>query len=313
MQSMFDERQWLAWLVKVRIIILTLLLGIELAITQLTSSALPVRLFVTSIVLWYTLSIFYVILLSFWQETRIQSALQVITDLCLTTLLVYVSGGVDSSLNFLFPLVIIVACILLPRRWAYLTAALAFLLYGTVVELSFYEVIPSYSSTHPGFGGLQAILFVNLFAYVAVAYLAGLLAGKLRQVDVKLKDTSGALENLQALHENIIQSISGGLITTGLDGRITLVNTAAQRLLERPEAGLLGTPVSELFLDPLPAVRNTPTHGEVRFIAPNTFRKTFRVMASALSVPGRETLGYVYTFDDLTEMRRLEREVRMQD
>jgi len=98
-----------------------------------------------------------------------------------------------------------------------------------------------------------------------------------------------------------------------LDGRITLVNTAAQRLLERPEAGLRGTPVSELFLDPLPAVGNTPMHGEVRFIAPNTFRKTFRVMASALSVPGRETLGYVYTFDDLTEMRRLEREVRMQD
>ena len=70
---------------------------------------------------------------------------------------------------------------------------------------------------------LQAIIFVNLFAYLAVAYLAGLLAAKLRQVDVQLKDTSGALENLQALHENIVQSISGGLITTGLDGRITLV------------------------------------------------------------------------------------------
>jgi two-component system sensor histidine kinase PilS (NtrC family) len=32
-----------------------------------------------------------------------------------------------------------------------------------------------------------------------------------------------------------------------------------------------------------------------------------------LNVPGRGTLGYVYTFDDLTEIRRLEREVRMQD
>ena len=51
----------------------------------------------------------------------------------------------------------------------------------------------------------------------------------------KLKDTSGALEDLQALHENIIQSISGGLITTGLDGHITLVNTAAQKLFERSE------------------------------------------------------------------------------
>ena len=34
MQSMFDERLWLGWLVKVRIIILTFLLGIELAIAR---------------------------------------------------------------------------------------------------------------------------------------------------------------------------------------------------------------------------------------------------------------------------------------
>src|SRR2546423_14218423 len=49
MHSMFDERLWLAWLVKARIIILTFLLGIELAIARLTLSPLPVRLFITSI------------------------------------------------------------------------------------------------------------------------------------------------------------------------------------------------------------------------------------------------------------------------
>src|SRR6202011_4572310 len=41
--------------------------------------------------------------------------------------------------------------------------------------------------------------------------------------------------------------------------------------------------------------------------------KTFRVMASALAVPGRGSIGYVYTFDDLTEIRRLERDLRIQD
>src|SRR4029077_15354949 len=175
-----------------------------------------------------------------------------LTDLVLVTLVVYATGGVDSSLNFLYPLVIIVACILLPRVWAYLSGALAFILYVTVLELTYFEIIPSYSTTHPGMGALQAIIFVNLFGYLAVAYLAGLLANKLRQVDVKLKYTSGALENLQALHENIIQSITGGLITTGLDGHITLANTAAQKLLERSDSDLLGQAVHQLFLDPLP-------------------------------------------------------------
>jgi two-component system sensor histidine kinase PilS (NtrC family) len=313
MHSMFDDRLWLAWLVKVRIIILTFLLGIELAVARLTASTLPLGLFVSTILLWYTISVFFLLLLSFWEEFRIQSLLQVLTDLLLVTLVVYVTGGVDSSLNFLYPLVIIVGCILLPRTWAYLAAALAFLLYGTALELTYFGVVPSFSTTHPGWGALQAIILVNLVAYLAVAYLTGLLAAKLRQVDVKLKDTSGALENLQALHQNIIQAISGGLITTGLDGRITLVNTAARKLLERTESELMDQPVHRLFLDPLPQVGAEQTHGEVRFLLPNNFRKTFRVMVSALTVGERETQGYVYTFDDLTEIRRLEREVRMQD
>ena len=313
MQSVFDERQWLAWLVKVRIIILTFLLGLELAIVRLTPVAFPLRLFVTVVFLWYTISLFYVLLLSFWQEYRIQSLLQVLTDMVLVSLVIYATGGVDSSFNFLYPLVIIVACILLPRVWAYLTAALAFILYGTVLELTYFEVIPSFSTTHPELKTLQAIILVNLSGYLAVAYLAGLLASKLRQVDVKLKDTSGALENLQALHENIIQSITEGLITTGLDGHITFVNSAAQKLLERSEHELIGQAIPRLFLDPLPQVSSERAHAEVRSLTPRGFRKTFRVLVSTLAVPERGTLGYVYTFDDLTEIRRLEREIRMQD
>jgi two-component system, NtrC family, sensor histidine kinase PilS len=313
MQSFFDERVWLAWLVKVRLIILTLLLGIELAIARLTITPLPVWLFVSIILLWYAISGFYLLLLSFWREHRLQAPLQVFTDLVLVTSVVYVTGGADSSLNFLYPLVIIVASILLSRTQSYLAAAVAFILYGGMVELAYYEVIPSYSSTHPGPRALQAIILINLCAYLAVAYLAGLLVAKLRQADVKLKHTSGALEDLQALHENIIQSITGGLITTGLDGRITLANTAAQTLLESSERELWGKPVHEMFLDPLPQIEADLTHGELRHVARNGFYKTFRVRVSALTMPGRGILGFVYTLDDLTEIRRLEREVRMQD
>jgi two-component system, NtrC family, sensor histidine kinase PilS len=313
MYSLFDERSWLAWLVKVRIIILTFLLGIELAIARLTPSTLPLRLFTQTMLLWYTISIFYLVLLSFWDERRIQSLLQVITDLFMVTLVVYATGGVDSSLNFLYPLVIIVACVLLPRPWAYLTAALAFILYGSILELTYFEIVPSYSSTHPGLRTLQAIILVNLFAFLAVAYLAALLSSKLRQVDVRLKYTSGALRNLQALHESIIQAVSGGLITTGLEGHVTLVNPAAQTLLERSEQQLIGRNVQEFFTDPLPQPRSEGPHSEVRSATRTNFHKTFRVRVSELAVADHGAVGYVYTLDDLTEIRRLEREVRMQD
>ena len=85
MQPMFDERNWLAWLVKVRIIILTFILGIELLVAQFTPSSVPLRLFVSVVLLWYTLSIFFVVLVSFWRELRLQALLQVITDLAMVT------------------------------------------------------------------------------------------------------------------------------------------------------------------------------------------------------------------------------------
>src|SRR3984885_4003271 len=99
MHSTFDERNWLVWLVKVRIFILTLLLGMGLAVTRFSPAPLPLRLFVSTILFWYSISLFYVLLLSFWQEHRLQATLQVLTDLILVTLVIHETGGWDSSLN----------------------------------------------------------------------------------------------------------------------------------------------------------------------------------------------------------------------
>ncbi|MGO9864443.1 MAG: ATP-binding protein [Terriglobales bacterium] len=313
MHSISDERNWLTWLVKVRILILLVLLAIELAVIRLSPNPLPLLPFLTGMVLWFVLSLFFLFLVSVWSEHRLQAILQVLSDLAMVTLVVHVTGGIDSLLNFLYPLVIVVACMLLPRAWAYLSAALAFILFGAILELDYYMVIPSYASSHPKLTALQVVIFVNLFAYFAIAYLAGLLVGKLRQADVQLKDTSGALENLQALHESIVQSMSGGVIATGLDGCITLVNRAAQQLLGISEAELRGRSAASLFQDPLPHLGVSRGDAEVRYVAGNGFRKTFRVLVSALNLSERGELGLVYSFDDLTEIRRLEREVRMQD
>ena len=310
MHSTTDDRNWLTWLVKVRMLILMVLLVIELAVIRLTPSPVPVVPFLTGMVLWFVVSLFFLFLVSVWNETRLQAILQVVADLAMVTLVVQLTGGIESSLNFLYPLVIVVAAMLLPRGWAYLSAALAFIFFAAVLELGYYGAIPSYVTTHPKLKALQVTILVNLFAYFAIAYLAGLLMTKLRQADAQLKNASGALENLQALHENIVQSMSGGVITTGPDGRITLVNRAAQQLLEISDEELHGRSVGDLFQDPLPGF-GARGGAEVRYTTAKGFRKTFRVMVSPLN--DRGDAGFVYTFDDLTEVRRLEREVRMQD
>ena len=72
-----------------------------------------------------------------------------LTDLCMAAAIVHLTGGIDSSFTFLYPLIILVAAILLPRSWAFLTAALAFILSGAILELSYFGVLRPYSTSRP--------------------------------------------------------------------------------------------------------------------------------------------------------------------
>ncbi len=313
MRSELKERTWLAWLSKVRIIVVTFLLAIELAIIRLTATAVPERAFISVIALWYTISLFYVLLLPLWREQSTQARLQVVTDLVFANAVIYLTGGIDTSFNFLNPLIIIMASILLSRTWAFLSALLSFILFGAILELSYFDLIRSYSTSRTDPRFLQLVIFINLIAYLAVAYLASKMAARLRQVHVELQDKSGALENLQALHKNVIDSMSGGLITTDLEGHITMLNPAGERLLESSAAAVFGKPVAQFFLDRLPAIGPHFVRSEVRCLTPSGLEKIFGITASELTVPERGLTGYVYGFADLTEIRRLEREVRMRD
>jgi len=312
-ENTFDERTWLGLLVKLRFLIVTFLLGIELAVTRLTPNNTPVRQFVSLIVLWYTLALFFLILNTVWEEVWLQSRLQVLCDLAMTTAVVYVTGGIDTPFTGLYPLLIVGSAMLLPRGWAFITAALCFISYGSVLEFTYFDIIHSYSITRPDPKALQATIFINLFASAAIAYLASSLSYKLRQVDVELQDTSGQLEDLQAVHENIIHSMHGGLITTDLEGRITLLNAPGQRLLKRRASDVYGSHVSELFLDPLPSDATLPDSCEVRSLTPGGAEKIIGVTATKLTLGSGKEVGYVYTFADLTDIKRLEREVRMRD
>src|SRR5260370_36350511 len=85
----FNERAWLTWLVKFRVIVISFLLGVELLIVTLTPNNVPTRLFVTVILVWYTVSVFFIVLVSVWEEYKLQAVTQIFTDLAFVT-----AGGV---------------------------------------------------------------------------------------------------------------------------------------------------------------------------------------------------------------------------
>jgi two-component system sensor histidine kinase PilS (NtrC family) len=312
MAAGINERIWLEWLVKVRVIIITILLAIELAIVNLTATNVNQRLFVVVMLAWYAAAGVHLFLFTYPQrDWLMQSKMQVISDLCFATAVIYTTGGIDTSFNFLYPLIIIVASTIISGTWAYLTAGMSFILLGGTLELSFFDVIHSYSTTRPDLKSLQAVIFINLFAFASIAYLSNRLASRMRQADVALKDKSYELENLQVLHEIIVHSISSGLITTDLNGAIKLSNPAAQALLGRTQDELAGLSAQQLFADLLPVANAGRL--EVRSRTPGGVDRMLGIGCSVLQGTGGEPIGYIYTFTDLTEIRRLERELRLRD
>ena len=307
-----NELTWLSWLGRMRLLVITCLVIFELAIVRLTPARIAGLQFIVVIMAWYAVSIAYSALQNLWGDAPLQAKLQISTDLAFASAIVYFTGGIDSSFNFLYPIIVIVASILLPRIWSFVTALLAFSLYGTVLELAYFGVIPSYASTQASPRVLQVTMFVNLFAYVAIAHLAGRLAVRLRQTSVQLHARTGQLLDLRALHQNIIHSMTGGLITTDEEGRITLLNPAGARMLGRPERSVLGEPVATLFADRLPVAVGKAIRGEARSLTPQGKEKLFGMTAAPI-VTERGLTGYIYTFNDLTEVRRLEREVRTRE
>lgn len=312
MSRIFDERTWLSWLVKVRIIIITFLLGIGLLVVALTHTNISDRAFIAAIALWYAVAVVFVVLHSIWGDSDLQARVQVLTDLALSTLVIYVTGGIDTFFNFLYPLVIIVASILLPRWWAYLSAALSFIAFGAILDLSLYGLIPSFSISTPDLRSVQLVVAVNFFAYMAIAYLASTLSAKLHQVGAELHVKSDELQDLQAIQANILHCMRGGLITTDMEGKITLINHPGMNFFGRKSSQIIGTHISSLFLDRLPQPESYPVQDELR--ASTQFgEKIFGLTITPLTVHDGEIIGFVYTFADLTDVRRLQNEVRQRD
>ncbi len=314
MSSPRQLHDWLSWLVKVRVLVITFLLGIELVIRQVVPSPVPVKYFLSLILVSYAIAIFYAILRGLNLDPYLQAYVQLAVDLLMVTGFVYLTGSADSYFVLLYPLEIIVASILLSRVGSFLVAALSFICFAGVVNAGFFKLIPTLYPLSLGVWPLQLQLTINLFAFMAVWYLSSQLAESLRRAGVALEYKLGELEELQAFNENIVQSMRGGLLTTNLGGRILLLNPAGEEILGVTASRVRGLTLSEAFPDLvalLPLQGRFPGGGrrELHVRTAEGQDKMLGVTVSQLRTREGTQSGYVYNFQDLTELKRLEAEV----
>ncbi|HUO35577.1 MAG TPA: ATP-binding protein [Candidatus Acidoferrum sp.] len=314
MDTSITPNQWLSLLGRVRFLIITFLVASVLAARELTGASLPLRGFVPLILLWYMLAISYVILQRWVPEARAHAPIQIVCDLALITGVVYITGAHDSYFSSLYVLAILMASILFSRRGVFVVAGASFALLGTVVELSYFGVIPRTATTNPTGHSLEVWLATNFFAFFAVAYLGSVLALSLRKKGVELEAKREELKALQTFNQDIIESMRGGLLTTDASGRILLLNRAGSEII----SGGFGLHRGEFVQNLVPGFWPVETDAEgnplasrreIAFESPELGQRYLGISISPLRTAQNEKSGYVFNFQDLTELKRLEKEV----
>ncbi len=157
---------------------------------------------------------------------------------------------------------------------------------------------------------LLGIASLQIFAATLVVVL---IRRNLDRLRTDLSVSEATVGELSALHRRVVESMTAGLITLDLKGRVTFANPAAEAILRRDIP--LGAALQEFIplSDPLPTHRGREHRFEVVLTHPHAARRILGGhLASLRGHSGRES-GQLLLFQDLTELKALEERTRISE
>ncbi len=249
---------------------------------------------------------------------------QLVFDVCAVTVLVHMTGGIESSFSYLYMLVIISSAVLLNRRASLLTASACTLSYGLLLDLQYFGWISplqlvTVSGQQRDSGAYLFSILMNTAGFFLVGFLTGYFAEELRRSGHRVREREKDLSKLAILHGCIVRSMSSGLLTVDLDGRVIFSNNAGEQILGRKSEQLAGLPVTELFSaidmpglarDPAKRGAKPPARLETVYNHPAGSKITIGYSASILQNEHLEAFGWIISFIDMTKLKAVEEHIQ---
>ena len=266
------------------------------------------------------LTILYLIFWRFRRGLRLQLYFQMFVDLILATIFVAGSRGSEGPFVSFYLLIITYCSLALGKNVGIMSATLSSICYSGIVILTRMGIIDSQHSSPDVFMDAFKIGFHTL-GFVAVSYLGTHLNLRLHIMERALNEKNESLEQLYRLNDLIVSSIRSGLITTDLNGRVTVFNTAAGEMTKKRPQEVIGTSVcdviGEIFWE---FIRETDLAWKIRPIRHEAWvrlsdesMRFFGFAISPLRDAKNEQIGYIISFQDLSEIKKLEEEVQRRD
>jgi len=313
-------RSRLLALIAARVIVGTLLLGSAFFVQLSRPGAFPVDPFFVLIAVVYAVSLAYYATLHLVDRYPWLVNLQLSTDALLVAGFIGLTGGIVSVFSSLFVLPIIAASTIRFRRGALQVAGLSVLLYVAMVAGQYMGALPFWLGAFelPTGRFAQYTIGINVFGFVAVALLSGSLADRLQSADARLAHTSLELNDLRALNEYVIDGLLSGLVTVDANTRILTFNRASTSIMGVTAEQAVGRDAIDVLQLPAATRAQLVTLAQTKSLRVDFEYRTsagqvldIGLMATMLSFPNGRN-GYLFTFQDVTELRRLERNARLQ-
>ncbi len=241
---------------------------------------------------------------------RMAAVVQVAGDLIVASMLVFLTGVGDSPFTFTYLLAVIGASILLDGRGALVAAgagAIAYTLLLLAVKYGWME--PPLSIAPLSRQRILFLLISNLLAFFLMAVLAGYLSRQLSAAGGQLSEREADLQKLDTLQRQILACMPSGLITSDAAGVVTFVNRAASSILALEPRLSPGTLVESV----LPGALGSDARLRRRELTVQTpaGTRTLGLTVTGLDEPGDG--GTLIVFQDLTELRRIEEDLKRAD
>ncbi len=320
-------RQRLASHIVVRLAVATVLLGAAVVVEVRTPGAWPVVPFFYLIGFTFAVSLGFVASLRYVSTRPWLADLHFGIDALLVSGFVYLTGGINSLFTTLYALPVVAAGTVQMRRGGLQMALLsAVLLVGLVTAQYLHAAgilaLPlggALDTDLPAPSVALVTMALNIFGFIAVAILSGSLADRARRADVRLEQATEEMADLQAFNQYVLDNLLSGLATADAGNRLLTFNKSAMAITGRTGAPPIGASATEALQLPdafagtldenLSQSRSKRTDYEYRL--PDGRAVDVGLSVAALPMPdgGR---GYIYTFQDVTETKRLERTARLQ-
>lgn len=307
-------RNQIQWILFLRVMFLSLLLGLTVLLQSNESSlVLPplqhIAYFIAAIYLYTILS---AATLRFLKKYKLFGYLQILSDAALTSFLVYYTGCSQSVFTIVYFFPVVSGAFMFFRTGALLFAAFSCFLYLTILILEYNGYTPHNIKKllgRPDLNILMQFFTTHGLTFFLVAILSSLLAQRLKKTEAALIQTASNYDRLAQLYKQIFDDIGTGIITVDDGGLITSFNRASEIITGYQANEVLGKKRAELFpgLQPLDPVENRPI---INLARKNGDHIPVGYSWSRLNTPDGSGNSRVYTMQDLSHIRKMEAQIQ---